>query len=618
MASRTYVVGTSNKVKRLDNIDQGNFIWTDKALSFSGNPFLFDVKCDPTNADKVFIVGRVSTTAPNPFPGIAFSLDGGTNWIAPAGTYPNGVNMTYYEIWPVDTNTIYACGKNGVVIKSTDGGYTFNQVASLPAAVSTSDIYSIHFYNANVGVIGIDGYVLKTINGGTSWSIQNGGQPILGIGQVRGIYMPNTQIIIACGSNWISRSINSGVTFPAVPEYAWVSGTGNHLTWFTSGGTTVLWAVGDNEQVVKSLDLGDTWQTLSAYNPSASALNYNAAIFYDTQTGFYGVNSQAAFGISYVQNSIAGPVTVPPGFQDLSVKNIAAVWTQTIPPSCYRLANCVTGVTYITKTDLSTLLGSSVRFSIINQGIVLPVIGCYEVNNSNTCLGAVEVQVNFIYNNCGECVNSCYLIQNCQDETDFFTSINPVFASYIGQYIEIEDCPDKCFFVTLTTDCNRTSNVGPGNILNVYSTCEECVGISAPDPFELHQRSIKPGFTTPGCPPDYTVKVNCNYGEQLYDEMVAIRYGINICCEHDVDKWDIKKQLLDLASIYDPNLCVSAIKPCDPPCNVAAFLQVFEVFVDQEACPEPTDVEGSFDIPPDSCPDPSSTGITVTFGYVVT
>lgn len=110
-------------------------------------------------------------------------------------------------------------------------------------------------------------------------------------------------------------------------------------------------------------------------------------------------------------------------------------------------------------------------------------------------------------------------------------------------------------------------------ILNVYPNvqgrpnCAACLPEPpAPIPLTLHPRKIKPGYDTPGCDPAYTQKVSCTFGEQVYDAMVAVRYGIKICCDHDLQKWNIRKQLLDLRAIYDPALCANLIPPCPESC----------------------------------------------------
>lgn len=133
-------------------------------------------------------------------------------------------------------------------------------------------------------------------------------------------------------------------------------------------------------------------------------------------------------------------------------------------------------------------------------------------------------------------------------------------------------------------DCGSSVCVPP--VVASYTTCADCLPPApAPEPFVLHTRKVKPGYDTPGCDPAYTQKVSCTFGEQVYDEMVSVRYGVNICCDHDVDKWDIKMQLLQLRAIYDPALCQCTVAPstapvCDPiviPCKC----QVIKILVGQ-------------------------------------
>lgn len=99
---------------------------------------------------------------------------------------------------------------------------------------------------------------------------------------------------------------------------------------------------------------------------------------------------------------------------------------------------------------------------------------------------------------------------------------------------------------------------------------------------EFKSRLIKPGYDTPGCSTDYVEKVSCTFGDQMYNQMLVTRYGLTICCEYDRTKWDIKKNLLDLKSIYDPGIPIV----CCPPTCVVGTLDVFNPL----PCPAPEDV----------------------------
>ena len=98
--------------------------------------------------------------------------------------------------------------------------------------------------------------------------------------------------------------------------------------------------------------------------------------------------------------------------------------------------------------------------------------------------------------------------------------------------------------------------------------CDACLPQPEPEPpLVLNTRFVKPGYTTPFCPPEYTEKVNCNYGDQLYNRMLSARYGLTVCCDESFDKWLIKKELLDLDSIRNTEfVCCPPIAPCNV-CN---------------------------------------------------
>jgi len=82
-----------------------------------------------------------------------------------------------------------------------------------------------------------------------------------------------------------------------------------------------------------------------------------------------------------------------------------------------------------------------------------------------------------------------------------------------------------------------------------------------PIPRELKKRSVKPGYDTPACSPEYYYRVTCGYATAVYDEMVKARYGVTICCDRDINYWDVKKELLDLQAILDPDPVLVDI-PC--------------------------------------------------------
>ena len=199
--------------------------------------------------------------------------------------------------------------------------------------------------------------------------------------------------------------------------------------------------------------------------------------------------------------------------------------------------------------------------------------GCYcvTIEIAPNCIGSAAWNgvVTDVYDSCEECEEKCYRLIDCAGiEADIIVSND--FSGFVGQIVQLRDCPDTCWQVEECPECENCICVHP--VETVFETCEDCLPpVPEPPPLELHPRRVKPGYYTPGCPPAYTEKVNCNFGDQMYNQMLIGRYGITICCEDDRIKWDIKKQLLELAAIYDPSLCVNYIEPCYVPCEPLYF-----------------------------------------------
>ena len=113
--------------------------------------------------------------------------------------------------------------------------------------------------------------------------------------------------------------------------------------------------------------------------------------------------------------------------------------------------------------------------------------------------------------------------------------------------------------------------------LDFAQACADCLPPLPPEPIlDLHIRRIKPGYFSPNSciTTEYMDRINCNFAKQVYDAMLINRYGITVCCDHDVDAWDIKKQGLDFELLTDPDLCKSTLCYCPAPCLIAAFLTV--------------------------------------------
>jgi hypothetical protein len=113
--------------------------------------------------------------------------------------------------------------------------------------------------------------------------------------------------------------------------------------------------------------------------------------------------------------------------------------------------------------------------------------------------------------------------------------------------------------------------------LDFAQACADCLPPLPPEPvLDLHIRRIKPGYFSPNSciTTEYMDRINCNFAKQVYDAMLIKRYGITVCCDQDVDTWDVRKQVLDFELLTDPTLCQSTLCYCPAPCLIGASLSI--------------------------------------------
>src|SRR5215212_5018124 len=163
------------------------------------------------------------------------TFDAGLTW----DTVPSGVDNLLRSVTFPTPQIGYICGGNGIILKSIDSGNTWAPQTS----PLTQDLINIRFLNQDTGYacssLGtfLNGYVIRTYNGGTTWdTVHFNAQGLLGIA----IADANT-IVAAGGNQTIVRSTDGGQTWSNV--YTGNAGTNFRSGWFTS--PTKGYMVGD-------------------------------------------------------------------------------------------------------------------------------------------------------------------------------------------------------------------------------------------------------------------------------------------------------------------------------------------------------------------------------------
>jgi len=170
------------------------------------------------------------------------------------------------DLWIFDTQTMLAVGDFGTVIKTSDGGASWN-VSHYSGGI-TNDFYSVFFIDETTGWVGgSDGKILKTTDGGDTWSVKT----ILNIPAINAFYFHDNQNGWAVG-NKVLNGDQKGVFLKTIDG-------GNSWTIDENTGAASLnairfinnntgWAVGskyvseiENPQdiILKTDDGGQTW-----------------------------------------------------------------------------------------------------------------------------------------------------------------------------------------------------------------------------------------------------------------------------------------------------------------------------------------------------------------------
>jgi len=204
-----------------------------------------------------------------------------------------------------------------------------------------------------------------------------------------------------------------------------------------------------------------------------------------------------------------------------------------------------------TYTDLSIYLGE-----------VIKIKGC------DTCWtpaevdipinpGVVTVDASFI--DCPACAPVLPCL--CNRITNYSTTTK--------QY-EYIDCNDETVELSLaagkdsgkiclkgwTVDYPDTDN------LEIFGECIETEDLFWVCPITTPKRKVKPGYSTPTCDIEKYEKITCRSSEIYYKQVMRLRYGISNCCPEDEEKWLVKKELIDLDALRDPDYICTPVTTC--------------------------------------------------------
>ncbi len=248
-SSEAWVVGDAGMVRHTTN---GGALWSAQTSNTTNN--LNDIFF--VDAQNGWAVGASKT--------IRKTTNGGQTWTSI--TIPGPGLFDLIGVFFVDAQNGWAAGTNGTILCTTNGGAQWTRQTTN----TTTDLNKVRFLDLNTGVtVGELGTVLFTTNGGQIWvpfasgatngleGLASSGTTVVAVGVFGGIYtaaLPGTFTAITTGS----RTTLNGVT---------------------NFGAGMIWAVGDNGDILASANGGASWSpqvsgtTQNLYGASATDAN---------------------------------------------------------------------------------------------------------------------------------------------------------------------------------------------------------------------------------------------------------------------------------------------------------------------------------------------------------
>ena len=167
------------------------------------------------------------------------------------------------DLFMLDSNTAWVVGTDGAIGRTTDGGDSF----ALQKSGTAINLTAVSFVDSDSGwVVGTAGTVLKTADGGDSWEIL---QAVPGVFALESVHFQDSMNgWTVADSGGIYKTADGGATWTKLD-----SGTREDLLdiSFLSDNSRA-WAVGYDGAVVHSADGGQTW---SAQNSGTESVLYS-------------------------------------------------------------------------------------------------------------------------------------------------------------------------------------------------------------------------------------------------------------------------------------------------------------------------------------------------------
>ncbi|MDP3582115.1 MAG: YCF48-related protein, partial [Ignavibacteria bacterium] len=175
------------------------------------------------------------------------TTDSGFTWVKKS----SGVSSVIFSVCYISNTLVIGVGYNGVILRSVDAGESWTKINS----GTTNALSYVYFINESVGyIVGYNGTILKSTDSGLSWNAQISGTTSY-FGCVK--FTDTNNGIIVGQNGVILRTLNGGTNW--IGE---ISGTTNYLRFITFIDSQNAVVSGDNGTILRTNNAGQTWGSI--------------------------------------------------------------------------------------------------------------------------------------------------------------------------------------------------------------------------------------------------------------------------------------------------------------------------------------------------------------------
>lgn len=269
-------------------------------------------KKEDNNPDKlkyVWAVGNYDTTTNHAL--IYFSDNGGENWVRQGEGQAALKDININDVWAVDENTVWAVADQNVILKTMDGGTTWNRVTA-PSKQNNVELSSISLIGSdNIWISGLSGEVYHSTDAGNSWTtIQS---EVINNNSMQGIHAINSNVVYVAGENnsggFIAMTNDGGITWDSIVP----ANNYNKHNWIgvTSSNPSNIVIYGQRSHYIHSNDGGQNW-TNDSLTGATNGGDINCLKILDANTWWGAFDYEGIFITDNTGNSWNQQNSVPP------------------------------------------------------------------------------------------------------------------------------------------------------------------------------------------------------------------------------------------------------------------------------------------------------------------